>query len=585
VAKKRTIVVVAVLVSIFFILLPALAGLAVIGLLSESKPKVESGSVLALDLRETIEETSERPLLESLRGKTPVSLLEAVRLLRAAAEDPRIDALFIRGGMLGGIGWAAAGELREAIQEFRKSEKPVHVYIDYATDLAYMVAAAGDRIAMPPTGALLVDGIYGDVLFFKNLFAKADISFEEVHAGDYKSAPETFTRDSMSEPFREQIEAILDNRFHAMLEAIADGRSMSIEDARRAVDGGPYLVPEKALEAGLIDTICFRNDLDDALGLERDGGSRLLAIEDYRDSGVLSAKKAQRALALVYVVGDIVPGEKRDGLAGPEVAASGVIAEALEEAAEDDEVEAIVVRVSSPGGSATASDDILDALEAAKAKKPVIVSMGDVAASGGYWVSSGANLVFADATTITGSIGVFALRPVFHRFFDKIGIGREELQRGRNADIFASPRPWSEEHRSILKTGIDHIYDLFLAKVAAGRGLAIEEVEKIASGRVWSGEDAARIKLIDRLGGLLDAIDAAKSLAGIPAEEEIKIRVFPKERSILEKIRDADFGIRVSAEAELRKLLARYDLDAADFLPYAREHGVFWAYLPFRIRE
>ncbi|MBM3320368.1 MAG: signal peptide peptidase SppA [Candidatus Eisenbacteria bacterium] len=583
-ARKKTIVVVVVLVSFFF-LLPALAGLAVFGLLSESKPKVESGSVLALDLRETIEETTERPLLESLQGKSPASLLETVRLLRAASEDPRIDAVFIRAGMLGGIGWAGAGELREAILEFRKSGKPVHVYIDYATDLAYMVAAAADRIAMPLTGALLVDGIYGDVLFFKNLFAKADISFEEVHVGDYKSAPEIFTRDSMSEPFREQIEAILDNRFDAMLEAIADGRSMSLEEARRAVDGGPYLVPEIALEAGLIDTICFRDDFDETLGLEKDDGSRLLAMEDYRDSGVLSEKEAKRALALVYVVGDIVPGEKRDGLAGPEVAASGVIADAIEEAAEDDEVEAIVVRVSSPGGSATASDDILAALEAAKTEKPVVVSMGDVAASGGYWVSSGANLVFADATTVTGSIGVFALRPVFHRFFDKIGIGREELQRGRNADIFASPRPWSEEHRNMMKAGIDHIYDLFLAKVAAGRGLPIEEVEKVASGRVWSGEDAARVKLIDRLGGVLDAIDAAKSLAGIPAEEEIKIRVFPKEQSILEKIREADFGIRASVGAEVRRFLARYEIDATDLLPYAEEHGIFWAYLPFRIRE
>ncbi|MFH1681697.1 MAG: signal peptide peptidase SppA [Candidatus Eisenbacteria bacterium] len=584
-ARKRTVVLIILLVFVFFTMLFGIGGLALVALLHEPKTAVEDGSILVLDLRDPIEEVTERPLIRSIFGETPASLLETVRLLRAAGEDDRIDGVFVRTGVLGGVGWAGAGELRDALLEFRESGKPAHVYIDYATDLTYYVASAADRIAMPPTGILLLDGIYGNVLFLKNLFAKADVSFEEVHAGDYKSAPETFTRDSMSGEFREQIEALLDNRFEAMLRAIAEGRSMTVEDARRAVDGGPYLVPEAARAAGLIDTICGREDLDEAFGLARGETSLLLPMSDYRDSDVLSEGAARRAIAVVYVVGDILPGEERDGLMGPRVAASGVIADAIDEAAEDEEVEAIVVRVSSPGGSATASDEILGALDAAKAEKPVIVSMGDVAASGGYWVSTGADLILADETTITGSIGVFALRPVLHRFLDKIGVGLEELKRGRNADILASPKPWSDEQRRIMRVGIDHVYDLFLSKVSGGRGLAVEEVEEIAGGRVWSGADAARLKLVDRLGGVLDALEAAQSLAGIPAEEKIEIRVFPKERSLLEKIRDGDFGIRGAARAEVRSLLARYGLDEADILPYTGEHGVLWAYLPFRIGE
>ncbi len=211
--------------------------------------------------------------------------------------------------------------------------------------------------------------------------------------------------------------------------------------------------------------------------------------------------------------------------------------------------------------------------------------MGDVAASGGYWVSTGANLILADAATVTGSIGVFALRPVLQGFYDKIGLTRDELRRGRNADLFTTPEPWTEEHRRIIQRGVDHIYDLFLEKVSKGRGIPVEEVLGIAGGRVWSGTDALDRKLVDKLGGITEAIEEAKSLAGVPAGEKPRIRVFPKERSFLEKIREGDFGIRSVAAREAKRVLARYDLELRDLLPYAPDQGLYWAYMPFVVRE
>jgi protease-4 len=585
VGRRRTVAVVIILIGILLTGLLGFAGIAYVALFHEPKPTIQDGSVLVLDLRREIEEVTERPLLLSLREGRRASLMESVRLLRAAADDARIARVLVRTGALDGIGWAAASELREALRSVRESGKPVEAYLDFATDLGYYVASAANRIAMPSTGVLLLDGLYGNVFFFKNLLAKADISFEDVHAGAYKSTPEIFTRDSMSEPFREQIEALVDNEFDVLLRAVADGRSLSLAEARSAIDSGPYLVPEAALEAGLVDTICSGEEFEATLGVAEEDSSLLVDMNAYRASEVLSTGTSHRTIGVVFAVGDILPGSDESGPMGRRIAASEAVAGAIEEAAEDDAIEAIVLRVSSPGGSATASDEILDAVVRARAKKPVVVSMGDVAASGGYWISSGANLVLADATTITGSIGVFALRPVLHRFYERIGLDWDEVQRGRNADIFATSEPWSPEQRSILERGIDHIYDLFIGKVAEGRGLTVEEVEGVAGGRVWSGSDAASVRLVDRLGGIVEGIDAAKELAGIPGDEKVRIRAFPKERSIFEKIREGDFGIRAAAMGEARSLLARYDIDLPDILPYGNGDGVFWAYLPFVIRE
>lgn len=584
-ARRRTVAIVVLLIGMLFAGLVGLAGAVYVALFHESKPTIEGGSVLVLDLRHEIEETTERPLLLSLREGRHTSLMESVRLLDAAAEDDRIVRVLVRGGSPGGIGWAAAGELRDALLRVKESGKPVDAHFDYATDLGYFLVSVADRIAMPATGALLVDGLYGNVFFFKNLLGKAEIEVEEVHAGKYKSAPENFIRESMSDAFREQIEALVDDEFDALLRAIADGRSLSIEEARRKIDAGPYLAATDALSAGLVDTIVSRAGFEASIGIGEADSSLLVDMDAYRASGILTRDGARRSIAVVFAVGDILPGSDESGPMGRPIAASETVSAAIEDAAGDDEIEAIVLRVSSPGGSASASDEILDALIEAQEKKPVVVSMGDLAASGGYWISSSADLILAGETTITGSIGVFALRPVLREFWEKIGVDLDEVQRGRNADILQTPEPWNEEQRAIMKRGIDNVYDLFLAKVSVGRELPIEEVEKIAAGRVWSGTDAAELGLVDRLGGIVDAIAAAQSLAGIPEGEAVVVRTYPKERSILDKIREGDFGIRAAAVEEARGLAAEYRIEFPALLPYGEAHGIYWAHLPFAIRD
>lgn len=554
-------------------------------LFSEDHPDVDRHSVLLCDLRGAVGELAEQSIRDELFGRRPVNLTETVRLIRKAAGDDRIERIAVRAGGIDRIGWGAGAEIRDAFLYCREKGKPVDVYIEMASDLSYFIATGAGRIYLSPGGILAVDGLYAEVQLLKNLFGKVDVKWEAVTAGEYKSYPEAYVNDEMSDEFREQIDRLLDTRFDEYVEAIALGRTLDPDDVVAAVNGGPYMVPEAAVEAGLVDSLLFWIDYEKWRGIDDEGDVPSLDLAEYRDAGVLKGHGGGHEVAVVFVVGDIMPGESRDGITGT-VAGSETVVEAIDNAATDDDMDAIVLRVSSPGGSVMAADHIWRAVERAKEWKPVIVSMGDLAASGGYWISAGADEIVADATTITGSIGVFALRPVWNGLTDRLGIGVEEFSRGENAALFYSGKPWTESHRRILEEGIGHSYDEFLDRVSTGRGMPVDKVRTIAGGRTWAGTDALENGLVDRIGGITEALEAAKEHAGIAPDEEVAIRFYPKEKSLLDKIRSGDLGLHALARRETTAMLEENGLRAPGILPgRADEGGYLWAILPFRIRE
>ncbi|MBN1827242.1 MAG: signal peptide peptidase SppA [Candidatus Eisenbacteria bacterium] len=580
-SRRKTVLIVLVLAAVLFILAAGAVGALYVVFFRPSAPGISDESVLVIDLTEPIEERAEETLWAALHRSRPVNLVAASRLIRRAADDDRIGRAVLLVGPSPGFGWAAAAEIRGAVAFFRDSGKPVDAYIDAADDLGYSIAAEADRVFLSPSGLLLVDGLYGRVFFYKNLLGRADIRFDEIHAGSYKSAPESFTRESISGPAREQMDALLDDLFDEYLGAIAGARGSDAGWARRAVDDGPYLLPERAVEAGLADSVLALPDFERAAGIDEEGKS--LTLAEYGKGSADGFRFGGAEFALIHVVGEILPGpDRREPVGGP-IAGAETIIGAIREAAENDRYDAILLRVSSPGGSVGASDAIREEVVRAREKKPVVVSMGDVAASGAYWIASGADGIVAQPATITGSIGVFLLRPVLERFYERFGVGREEFLRGEHADIFSTPRAWNEEEKERIGRGIDGMYSLFLERVAEGRGMSVARVDSLAGGRVWSGKASYNNGLVDRIGGFDVAVRFAAELTGIDPDARVRLHLLPAERSLIERIREGDWGIARAGEDATISILESYGLPSAEILPFGPEGGPLRARIPYRI--
>jgi protease-4 len=366
------------------------------------------------------------------------------------------------------------------------------------------------------------------------------------------------------------MEALLDSLYGQYVDAIAKGRRRTPEQVRAIVDAGPYDGPS-ALKAGLVDELIYQDQLDTRLK----GASRLTPgryVKGARGLGFDGRPK----IGLVYVVGDIIPGRSQNSPLGGGFAGSDTVAEALKDAREDDSLRAILLRVDSPGGSGTASEVIWREVALARQKKPVVVSMGDVAASGGYYVAMGSDAIVAEPGTITGSIGVFGGKFSVRGLYDKIGISKEILIRGQHADVFSAYRPWDDEERARIRELMESFYKDFVTKVAQGRHKSYEDVDAIAQGRVWTGAEAQHRGLVDRLGGFDVALELAKDKAGIGKGQEVRLVVFPERKSLLEQLLERqDDGVQTALPADVRSLL-RWALMLGDGRPLAR--------LPFDLR-
>jgi protease-4 len=503
----------------------------------------------------------------SLFGDLGVDLRKTMARLEKAGEDKAIAGVVLQIDSIMGRG--KLNELRDSIKRVQSKGKKVYALVESAMGPQYELAAACDEIIMPESGEVLLPGVRAEFAFYKDLLAKIGIEADMMHVGDYKGAAEPFTRDSLSEPVRKNMTALIDDFYDEMLTTIATDRDLKVEEVRKAVDCG-LLMASEAKEAGLIDRVMypdqFREELEEDYKTDK-----LVYVENYAkkkvdtdfsgpmgmmklfqtmlgDGGAKGGDDAPK-VAVVYAVGPIMSGESQSGMFGGSTMGSTTIVEALKTAAEDDSVKAIVLRVDSPGGSALASDLIWRQTQAID--KPIVASMGDIAASGGYYISMGADRIFAEPGTITGSIGVVGGKMAMKGLFDKLGIQTESIARGDNSGMFSSTAKFSESERTVIEKMMKDIYGQFTSKAAEGRKMEKDELEKFAGGQVFTGRVAKRNGLVDEIGTLRDSIQSAKRLAGLDPDEKVEIKVLPEPENPFEALFGADMDAEKEAQMQL----------------------------------
>ena len=543
--SKKAIWTIVIVVAVVFIGI-WLAGISfVLRGLVKGPVSVKMGSVLVANLTGSIPEEAPGPISKLFGTKKKLTVQDAVGLFDAAKDDKRIDALLIKSGALEDVGWGKARELRSALLDFKASGKPVVAFLEAGSDRDYYLLSSADSIIMPELGMLLVDGLLFRVGFMKGTYGKLGINWQGVKKGKYKAATEPYTRESMSEPFREQLDGLLDDIYSEYLEAIAESRGRTPGQIASIIDEGPYLDAKAALEAGLIDRIAYLREIEEGLGIGEscspEGKDKAIDWRDYASSRKKGIPFGRKKIAIVHAVGAITTGKSKDSPWSGKTMGSNTISNAISKAANNEQVKAIVMRVDSPGGSALASDIIWHEIQKAKEKKPFIVSMGDVAGSGGYYISCGADAIVAQPSTITASIGVLALIPDVSGLYKKIGFNIDTLKRGKHADFLATERPMTDWEKATLDGFIQVVYDRFVNLVAAGRGMTYDQVHEIAQGRVWTGVSAKEIGLIDDVGSLEKAIEIAKEKADIPEDEEVGFVHYPKKRTLGDLIMEGDF--------------------------------------------
>jgi protease-4 len=513
---------------------------AVIFFALRNKPSVPENSVLIMKVSGEMPDYSPQdPTAELIGVVPPQSLIGFISSMKYAKTDSRVSAILLDVDFPG-IGWGKADEIRDAIADFKTSGKPIYAFMEIGSNKEYYIAAACDKIYLPPSGDLYINGLAANMMFYKGTLDKIGVEMDVVHVGKYKSAPETYTRKEMSDENREVMNSILDDYSNRIIAAIADGRKKSLDDVKAIIDNAPYDAV-KAQSQGLIDGALYRDqvyqELKTKLGYKEDADLRTIGGRDYReaiDDSFSSGKDAD--IAVIFASGAINTGHSAGGgYSGETTVGSDTIIKAVNEAATNKSIRAILLRVDSPGGSALASDLMWHAIENAKAKKPVVVSMSDVAASGGYYISCNANKIVAEPSTLTGSIGVFMGKPVVKGLFDWAGITTETIKRGKNAGLFDTTVKWTPDERAKIEESAHKIYyDDFVPKVSKGRNKTVEQVDSIGQGHVWTGAQAKQNGLIDEFGGFEKAVEIAKDLAGIAPEKSVRRIVYPAPRPFFE---------------------------------------------------
>jgi protease-4 len=542
---------------LFFILLSIFIGASAFGLVSiliaglanrETAPAVEKDSVLVYDLSLMIPDSEELPDPGSivLGGSPPnqLTLREAIIAIDEAAEDDRIAGLYLQGSPAGtGAGLAAQAELYKALERFKASDKPILAYDVSWTEREYYLGALADTVYLNPFGEIEMNGLYAEMMYQAEALEKLGIGVQVTRVGEYKSAVEPFIRNDMSPEEREQTQRLLQDLWQTILTDIAAPRSLQPQQLQAIANQQGFLFGEEAVAQKLADEIAYEDEVitalrdvtgegpidSEALAEDEFSGFRQISLSRYAAvaEDALQTRRADQEIAVLYAEGPIVDGDGGSGFGQPQVIAGNEVAQQLRRLRLDDDVKAVVLRVNSPGGSATASEIILREVRLLKeAGKPVVVSMGNVAASGGYWIASLADQIVAEPTTITGSIGVFSLFLNLEDLGDKVGINWDGVKTSEFADIFSATRPKNEAELAVLQTAVDQVYDAFLDRVVEGRDLPRDKVAEIAQGRVWSGQSAQSLGLVDELGGLDRAIAMAAELAEL--EDDWRLREYPE---------------------------------------------------------
>ncbi len=504
----------------------------------DNKATVTDNSVLVLDLKGTVPERPAVDIPIAFLGQTAgPTVLDTWLLLRKGASDPRIKALVVAPQGLD-VGWAKMEELRAQILEFKKSGKPVYASLRAATAKEYYLATAADQIFMPPDDWLDVKGLRAELTFLKNTLDKVGVAMEFEGVGLYKDAPDTYTKTSPSPQTLEVTNLILDQYYGDLIRVIAEGRKRTPEQARAAIDNGPF-VGQGAVDNGMIDGLLFEDQVYDRLsGQVKAGALKKVRASDYAKVPVTGFEGPTR-IAVIAGDGEILGAGGTENFSDAGMTGTGM-AKVLKQVADDSSIKGVILRVDSPGGDAIASAEILHAAENLSKKKPLLVSMSDYAASGGYMMSMTGDRVLAYNNTLTGSIGVFFGKLTLKGFYDKIGLNKYLLKRGRWASIDSEYTPLSAEERARLQTELKLYYKGFVQRVADGRKKEFNVVEPLAQGRVWLGAQAIKNGLVDEIGGLDRAVTLIKEKAKIPASDKITLVAYPQKRTLLQVLMERE---------------------------------------------
>ena len=503
---------------LFGIVMSFMGLMCLIGIIasSSSTTKIEDNSVLVLKLDGSMTEQEEENMMNSLQGISSLSFEGTMKAIKKAKDDDKVAGIYLEAGQFG-ADLAQAEEIEKALLDFRKSGKWIIAYGENYSTLGYYLASTANKIYLNKEGMIEWSGIGGEKVYYKNLLAKVGIKFVTTKVGKYKSAVEQLTADNISDADREQTQRYLDGWWNTILATVAKNRSLNKDSLNAYADRVITLeAPENMQKYKLVDGLIYNDQIADIvrkqLGIDKEDDINKLTVDDINaDDTPVTGEH----IAVYYAYGDIVDKASPQSIFQDDRQIVGNdMCKDLEDLAKDDDVKAVVIRVNSGGGSAYASEQIWHQISELKKVKPVVVSMSGAAASGGYYLSSNANWIVADPTTITGSIGIFGLfLDRSELYTKKLGINYAEVKTNRNSVFGASGHPFTPEQLSLLQNNVNRGYMLFKKRVAEGRKMTMEQVENIAQGRVWLGQDAIKLKLVDQLGGLDDAIAKAAKLA------------------------------------------------------------------------
>ncbi len=520
-----------VLVLIFVAVAISAAGLIGTALLVGRPVQVEGNSALVLKIGGDLQETEPGGVFGQL-FEAPPTVRSVVDSLRKAKVDARVTSVIIRPTGTAAL-WAKVQEVRDAITDFRTSGKPIVAYLEYGGEQEFYLASACDKVFLMPAASLDLTGMASYELFLRGTLEKIGAYPDALHIGDYKTASNTFTERTYTPQHREMAESLNTDLYEQLIRGLAEGRHKTEKEIRDLIDHGPFL-PEDAVRAGLVDDVAYEDEIDDKVALAGDD-VHYLDQREYRQilPSSLGLNTGPR-IAVIYAVGIISSGESNYDSPQGQVVGADTIVEYLRKARADDSVRAIVLRVDSPGGSAIASDVIWREVVLTRNVKPVIASMSDVAASGGYYIAMPAHTIVAEPATLTGSIGVVMIKFVIDGTLKKMGMNMEGVSNGRYAELYSPVRPFSPEERAKVEEHMQATYDVFVEKAAAGRNTTPERIDAVAQGRVWTGHQAKQIGLVDELGGLERALAIAKQHAKLAPDSEVELVVYPPRKSIYE---------------------------------------------------
>ncbi len=518
--------------------------------------RIEPSTVLTLRIEGEIDEQPQQDPLTGIFLGTPTTVSDIVEALDRASRDPRITGIELRVSE-STLGMAKIQQIRRKLRDFNRAGKFSVAYLEFATNRSYFLASACQTVVLLPTSLLHVHGMMTSTTFLRGTFDKLGIYPDFYHIGDYKNASDVYTQKKYTDAHREADQALLDDLYQQFLEGIAESRRMTPEEARQLIAKGPYPAPE-ALAAKLVDRVAYADEVQDLVQQRNQGKDHRLSAAEYLRR---TDRKGTSQIAVIYAVGAILPGRSTDSPLGGTFMGSETIAEQFKRARDDSLIKAVILRVDSPGGAAFPSEVIRRELLLTKKKKPIVVSMSDVAASGGYWIAMSANRIVAEPATITGSIGVLTGKMNLSGLYGKLGLSHDHIPTTDNSTIDWPFQNFTPAQRESILEYMRDVYDDFLKGVAEGRKMEVAEVDKIAQGRVWSGERAHELGLVDELGGMDAAIAAAKTLAKIPASEQVSIVYLPPPKTLFDQIRGLLGGVALTSRgAALTHWLAQMEM-------------------------